>query len=114
MTPEEHLRGICLGFPEAHEEPFGGHTRPCWRVRGKIFAMLGEFEDVVTFKGAPGAQEILVGARPEMFFVPKYVGHRGWIAARAGHPTVDWDELAGLLYESWRMTVPKSLLKKHG
>lgn len=113
MTATDRLREICMALPEAHEEPFGGHTSPCWRVRGKIFAMLGEFEEVVTFKGEPGAQAILVEAHPDTYFVPRYVGHRGWIAVRADAADVDWDELTGLLYASWRMTAPKSVVKAH-
>jgi predicted DNA-binding protein (MmcQ/YjbR family) len=110
---ERRLREICMAFPGAHEEPFGGHTSPCWRVRGKIFAMLSEAQDVVTFKGEPGAQDILVSVRPETFFVPKYVGHRGWVGARLDAPALDWDELAGLLEASYRLTAPRSLLKRH-
>ena len=61
-------------------------------------------------KGAPGAQETLVEAATERFFRPPYVGHRGWVGARLDVETVDWDEIAGLLEEAWRMTAPKKVL----
>lgn len=110
-TATDRLRGICMALPEAHEQVFGGHTKPTWRVRGKIVAMMSEHAEVVNFKGQPGAQSILVEAPPGTYFVPQYVGHRGRVAVRADAPDVDWDELANLLYQSWSMTAPKSLQK---
>ena len=70
----DRLREICLALPEAIEKPFGGHTAPAFRVRDKMFASCMESRPAVTMKAPPGAQEILVGADPETFFVPPYVG----------------------------------------
>jgi hypothetical protein len=53
-------------------------------------------------------QAALVGANPERFFVPPYVGPKGWIGIELeGGP--DWDEVADLIEESYRMTAPKRL-----
>ena len=62
----------------------------------------------MTFKAAPGVQEALVGDDPEQFYVPPYVGSRGWVGVRlsADH---DWDELAELLRDSYRLIAPKRL-----
>ena len=38
-----------------------------------------------------------------------YVGHHGWVGGVPRHPG-DWDELADLLDDSYRMTAPKRLL----
>lgn len=102
------IREICLALPETAEKPFGGHTAPAFRVRDKLFATTSEDGSYLTFKGAPGVQEALVGAEPERFFVPAYTGSKGWVAARldAGH---DWDELAELIRDSYRMIAPKRL-----
>jgi len=106
------LREICLGLPEATEQVFGGHTTPTFRVRDKIFAMFSEDERhgrvAVWCKAPAGAQAILVGADPERFFAPPYVGPKGWIGVRLDRPT-DWDELADLVTDSYRMTAPKRL-----
>jgi hypothetical protein len=99
-----------MSLPEAHEEPFGGHTAPTWRVRGKIFAMLTEDLSELSIKGQPGAQSVLVAAEPQVFFVPRYVGHKGWIGIRIT-ARLDWDSLEGLIYESWAMTAPKALVR---
>ena len=50
----------------------------------------------------------LVEAAPERFYVPPYVGPKGWIGIYLGDET-DWDELADLVEESYRMTAPKRL-----
>jgi hypothetical protein len=62
----------------------------------------------VWLKAAPGGQEVLVAADPARFFVPPYVGHRGWIGVRldAAH---DWEELAALVTASYRLIAPKRL-----
>src|SRR5437773_9809904 len=68
------LREICLALPEATEKPFGGHTAPAFRVRDKMFASCMEYAPAISLKAPPGAQEVLVSADPERFFVPRYVG----------------------------------------
>lgn len=102
------LREICLSLPEADEKPFGGHTAPSFRVRDKLFAMTSEDGGSLTFKAAPGVQEELVAAEPERFFVPKYVGSKGWVGARLDVEQ-DWDEIAELIEDSYRMIAPKRL-----
>ncbi len=102
------IRRICLALPEAAEEPFGGHTAPSFRVRGKLFLMISEDLGAITFKAGPGVQEALAGGDPERFFVPAYVGHRGWVGARLD-AVQDWAELAGLIEDSYAMIAPKRL-----
>lgn len=102
------LREICLSFPEAAEKPFGGHTAPSYRVRDKLFAMTSEDGSALTFKAAPGVQEELVSSAPGRFFVPPYVGAKGWVGARLD-VSQDWAELAELLEDSYRLIAPKRL-----
>jgi predicted DNA-binding protein (MmcQ/YjbR family) len=102
------LRDICLSLPEAVEKPFGGHTSPSFRVRDKLFVMTGEDGRSMTFKAGPGVQEALVASDPERFFVPAYVGHKGWLGARLDVEQ-DWDEIAELIEDSYRMIAPKRL-----
>ena len=96
---------------------FGGHENsPTFRVRDKIFAMYqddhhGDGKVAVWCKAPPGAQEVMVGADPDRFFKPPYVGSKGWIGVRLDRP-VDWEQLADLVEESYRMTAPKRLLKE--
>ncbi|MEU7879185.1 MmcQ/YjbR family DNA-binding protein [Microbispora bryophytorum] len=104
------LREICLGLPEAVEKPFGGHTAPSYRVGDRLFAMTGENGRSLTFKAGPGVQDALVAFDPERFFVPPYVGRNGWVGARLDAEQ-DWDEIAGLIEDSYRLIAPKRLVR---
>lgn len=107
--PLARLRTICLALPEAEErETWGDAT---FRVRAKIFAM-GRGGTATTgavwCKARPGVQAMLVAADPTRFFVPRYVGHNGWIGVHLS-PATDWEELEDFIVESYRMTAPKRL-----
>jgi hypothetical protein len=105
-----HLRRICLGLPEAEEKPFGGHTSPAFRVRDKLFVMVGEDQSYMTLKAPEGEQAILVASDPERFFVPKDVGPKGWVGVRLDlKKAPDWDEMAELIVESYCLIAPKRL-----
>lgn len=106
--PVERLRAICLWCPEATEEETWAD--PTFRVRKKIFAMVktGDGRLSAWLKAPPGSQMILVGADPGRFFVPPYVGHRGWIGMRLDDGP-DWSEVESLIRRSYRMIAPKRL-----
>ena len=107
--PTARLRRICLALPEAAEkETFGA---PTFRVRDRIFAMLSRGDDgrvSMWCKAPPGSQAVLVGADPARFFVPPYVGPKGWIGMRLdGGP--DWAEVELLVRRSYGLIAPKRL-----
>ena len=108
--PIERLRAICLALPEAAEKEAWGD--PTFRVRDRIFAMekRGDGRVSVWLKAPAGAQEVLVGAAPDQFFVPPYVGHRGWVGVRLDDRP-DWEEVAALVRRSYCMTAPARLSK---
>ena len=103
------LRAVCLALPEAVES--GGVGDPTFKVRDKIFAMRHRVDERMSMwcKAPPGVQAILVGSNPECFFVPPYVGHHGWVGIWLDGE-IDWEELADLVIESYRMTAPKRLI----
>ena len=106
--PLDRLRAICLKLPEAAEKETW--DLPTFRVRDKIFVMAitGETPLALWCKAPPGSQAILVGADPRRFFVPPYVGHKGWVGMRLGKG-VDWREVDTLVTRSYRLTAPKRL-----
>ncbi|MEX2373078.1 MAG: MmcQ/YjbR family DNA-binding protein, partial [Dehalococcoidia bacterium] len=55
-------------------------------------------------------QEELIEADPDAFFRPPYVGHRGWIGVRLDRG-LDWDEIAELCTEAYRVIAPARLLR---
>ena len=105
----ERLRDICLAFPEASEQ--GGVGRPTFKVRQKIFAMrhLMDGRLSVWLKAPPGAQGALIQTSPDIFFMPPYVGRHGWVGAFLD-ADLDWDQLADLIEDSYRITAPKRLV----
>jgi predicted DNA-binding protein (MmcQ/YjbR family) len=107
----KRLREICLALPEATEG--GGVGDPTFRVREKIFAMQHRVDGRPSMwcKAPPGMQGALVGSAPERFFVPPYVGHHGWVGMWLD-VAIDWDEVADLVEESYRMTAPKRLVRQ--
>jgi hypothetical protein len=112
-SPLAQVRKLCLALPEAHEVEAWGE--PTFRVRNKIFAMFasahnhhGNGRTALWCKAAPGNQQLMVRAAPERFFVPPYVGPSGWVGVWLDGKT-DWQELAELLRDGYRLTAPKRL-----
>ena len=68
----------------------------------------GAGRPAVWCKAAPGNQEVMVKAAPKRFFVPPYVGPSGWVGVWLDGGA-DWDELAELLADAYRMVAPKRL-----
>ncbi len=101
------LGAICRAFPGAVEIGEGSVGDPVYKVGGKIFAMQHGVGDRMSLwcKAPPGVQGALVGAHPDRIFVPPYVGI--WLDRDP-----DWEEIADLIDESYRMTAPKRLLKE--
>ena len=57
-----------------------------------------------------GVQKLLVDADPTKFFVPPYVGHRGWVGVRLDR-SVDWDEIAGIAEDAYAEVAPRRLVE---
>ncbi|HSG38851.1 MAG TPA: MmcQ/YjbR family DNA-binding protein [Thermoanaerobaculia bacterium] len=111
--PLETLRRLCLALPETTERL--SHGEPTWFVRGKktfvMFANHHHDDRLAFWCAAPdGAQEALVASDPQRFFVPPYVGYRGWLGVRLDVAPVDWDEIAELVTAAYRVVAPKRLL----
>jgi predicted DNA-binding protein (MmcQ/YjbR family) len=107
----ERLRKICLAFPEATEKETWGD--PTWRVHDRIFAMQkGNYDGgrpSVWLKAPVGGQDMLVSNDPERFFVPPYVGHKGWVGVYLDGKRVDWRLLSVLIEDSYCLIAPKRL-----
>ena len=53
----------------------------------------------------------MIEAEPTRFFRPPYVGHRGWLGLRLD-VAPDWEEVAGVVEEAYRLVAPKTLIKQ--
>lgn len=111
--PLPRLRSLCTALPAVTERP--SHGEPTWFIRDrKTFVMYAEQhhdDRVGCWMAAPaGSQAAHVATDPERFFVPPYVGHRGWLGVRLDVSDVDWDELAELVVEAYRTVAPQRLV----
>jgi len=106
--PADRLRAICLALPQAEERETW--EIPTYRIHNKIFALESAIDKrpAVWCKAQPGSQEILVGADPERFFVPPYLGHKGWVGMWLDRKA-DWAEVAVLVRRSYGLIAPKKL-----
>ena len=81
-----------------------------FRVRTKIFASGSDHDETcaVSLK-ADRAEQAALLAQGHPFFLPAYVGSKGWIGVDLASPVVDWDEVTELVGGSYRLVAPKSL-----
>jgi predicted DNA-binding protein (MmcQ/YjbR family) len=112
----EAVREACLWLPEAEE--FVSHGSPNFRVRGKTFATYavnhhGDGRVALWLNAVPGSQELLVRVEPEHFFVPPYVGPRGWLGVLLDRGLA-WNRIAALVREAYGKVAPADLLARVG
>jgi hypothetical protein len=115
--PLDKVRALCLALPEVSERQ--SHGEPAWFVRGrKMFLTYADHhhdERLGFWCAAPdGAQHALVAADPERYFVPPYVGARGWIGVRLDVPPIDWEAVTEIVEDAYRVIAPKSLVSRIG
>jgi len=105
------VRELCLWLPQAEE--FVSHGSPNFRVGGKTFATYavnhhGDGRVALWLNALPGSQELHVGADPVNFFVPPYVGPRGWLGVILDRG-MDWQRVAALVREAYEKVAPAAL-----
>lgn len=111
----ERIRRTCLALPEVSERL--SHGAPTFFVRGKrAFVMVltdhhGDGRFAIWCAAPDGLQRMLVEADPERFFVPPYVGHRGWLGVRLDR-SLDWDELTGIVEDAFAEVAPRALVER--
>ena len=115
MTPLERVRAACLALPEVTERL--SHGSPTWFIRGKkTFVTYVDHHHGVDWialwvAAAPGVQGELVDEEPERFFVPPYVGHRGWVGVRLDRE-LPWDAIAGAIEDAYVEVAPPALVDR--
>jgi hypothetical protein len=109
------VRKLCTSFPEVRERP--SHGAATFFVQGKrSFLTLhddhhGDGRLAVWCAAPEGVQAMLVEASPETYFVPPYVGHRGWLGVRLDGG-IGKDELAGVVEDAYACVAPRRLLEQ--
>jgi hypothetical protein len=113
----DRIRALCLALPETSER--ASHGSPTFFIAGKHSFVTfqddhhGDGRLAIWAAAPPEMQRVLVDGAPEHYFVPPYVGHRGWIGVRLDRG-LDWDEIAGVVEDAWLTRAPKRLVDALG
>jgi hypothetical protein len=113
MNP--HLKTVsklALALPEASRKIHGSHAG--FLVRKKTFAYFldnhhGDGIVSICCKVLPSENTALAAAQPKRYYLPAYIGPRGWVALRLDAGKIDWNEVRDLLLGSYLLTAPKRL-----
>lgn len=109
----ERLVEMCRTLPEVKYE-IVSDEHIAFRVRKKIFAYYlfdhhGDGMIAFCCKSSLSEQRRLIRDDPESFFVPAYLGARGWIAIRLDLDSVDWDIVSDLARRAFQSIAPRKL-----
>lgn len=109
----KRITAICLRMPEATREKMGHHVG--FLVRKKTFAYYldnhhGDGIVGLVCKVLPGDNTALIASNPDKFYMPAYVGPRGWVGLRLDLGEVDWEEVEELVTHSYQLCAPKKLV----
>lgn len=117
----KHLRAaiteVCLGLPDTEE--IVSHGAPNFRViKGKVFASLavnhhGDGRIALWLAASAARQDQLVRSEPRHFFVPPYLGPRGWIGMRLD-TGISWKRVAPLVQDAYCKVAPARLIARLG
>ncbi|MDO5678326.1 MAG: MmcQ/YjbR family DNA-binding protein [Propionibacteriaceae bacterium] len=107
------VRDIAMAFPDAQQKTSVGHAT--WFTR-KVFLWWGmahKVDGVWTQEPYSIAVQLPEDERLAVLeaggYVPGYIGPFGWVGIRLDEGT-DWEEIAELIEESFRMTAGKRLI----
>jgi hypothetical protein len=107
------LTKICLALPEARRED--KHSHAAFLVGKKTFAYYlnnHHSDNIISVccKVLPGENTFLVESGPDRFYLPAYIGPRGWIGLRMDRAALNWTEVKELIQGSYLQVAPKRLV----
>ena len=115
-TIPDTIRALCLSFPESEEVI--SHGAPDFKVRGKSFATFclnfhGDGRVALWLRSPEGVQRLYTELNPTAYFVPPYVGPRGWLGMEL-NKGLSWQEVTARVREAWENAGPASLVAHPG
>ena len=105
--PYEKVRELCLSLPDVEEKL--SHGAPTFFVKKRSFLMFADNHHndgriALWCNASEGGQEILVGSDPDNFFIPPYVGCRGWVGVNLDKG-ISLAQLTGVVKDAHSTTV---------
>ncbi len=110
----ERLVELVAGLPGVVAEDGWGHTGFMLgrqRIAWLLVDHHGDGRLALCVKAPPGEREALVAADPTRYFTPAYV--TGWVGVLLHGVEPDWQEIAALLEQAWRMRASKRAIAGH-
>ena len=110
---QARLVKICKTLPQI-DVSVAGEQHLAFRIRKKTFAYYlfdhhGDGMIAFCCKSSLSEQRRLVKEDPETFFVPPYLGSKGWVAIRLDLEDVDWTTVEELARRAYQELAPRSL-----
>ncbi len=111
-TISDAVRDIMASLPETEE--FVSHGSPTFRVRGRIFAAYtinhhGDGRVALVLMAPSGAQAAFTKLNPEAYFVPPYVGPKGWLGVELDKG-LRWEIVREHARDAYEMVAPSELV----
>ncbi len=111
MSAIDRLTTICQELPDTTRERMGDHAK--FLVRKKVFVYFldnhhGDGIVSVCVKVLAGDNQRLIESDAERYYMPAYIGPRGWVAYRLDKPKPNWAEVKELVRGSYLLTAPKT------
>jgi predicted DNA-binding protein (MmcQ/YjbR family) len=108
------LSAICRALPGTERRVRREHAD--FRVRGKMYAYFlndhhGDGIVSVCCRSALGENADRVCRDPERFYLPAYIGARGWFGLRLDRGAIDWREVQNVIELSYCLAAPRTLQK---
>jgi predicted DNA-binding protein (MmcQ/YjbR family) len=112
-TITDAVRELCLAFPDSEEVI--SHGSPNFKSGGKTFATCtinhhGDGRVALNIASPPGTQQLHTEMEPDQYFVPPYVGPKGWVGIDL-NSGLSWKSIANHVRAAWENVVPVTLSK---
>jgi len=109
------LTDICLRLPGAEQNIHGDYAD--FRVRRKVFAYFlndhnGDGIVSVCCKSQLGENVDRASRDPQKYYLPRYIGSRGWFGLRLDRGPVNWSEVENIVENSYRLAASKRLVNR--
>ena len=106
------IADICAALPETTHKVYDDYAE--FRVRNKLFAYYlhnhnGDGIISVCCKSELGENVDRVGRKPDLYYLPRYIGKRGWFGLRLDRGKISWREVENAIELSYCLAAPKKL-----
>ena len=110
----QRISALCRALPETRRAVRGDHAD--FRVRKRVFAYFlnnhhGDGIISICCKSELGENVDRASSDPKRFYLPAYIGARGWFGMRLDRGTINWREVENILELSYCLAAPPALAR---